>query len=367
MFVSESGAARQGGAPARGKRGGALIAAVPVVMVNSTAFIGQFAWVRQHVPWALPGQVLFAVTLEVVAIYLAWHAHQAQMANDSAGRLKLGSYLFALIIGAMNYSHYALHWHPNALAVGLGLMSTLSPWLWGIHSRRASRDALMAQGLVEPHAVRLGANRWTWHAFRSVQVMWHATWIGESDPKRAIALYEARQAARAQRHAARQPAVVAQIEAAQAVAQPARQRIEPTGAPAVAQLPATAVPAVPPAPAGPLAPTPGTQVNGRTVHAIATLKAKPAVRSHKLDHEVLDRVTLHLAGLSGDALPSERDVAKMLCNEHDHRRQAIKLINARKIQGVPPVVSLVRRQANGHQQMIAVPVGTLPGGTQAHG
>lgn len=165
----------------------AAAAAVPVVLVNSTAFIGQFAYLRQHVPWAVPGVVLVAVTFESVAIYLAWQAHLATMANDSATRLKLGAYSFALVMGAMNYSHYAAtKWQPTVMAVGMGFMSALSPWLWGVHTRRASRDKLMALGLIEQHAVRLGATRWTWHAYRSARVMWRATWVGENDPKRAI-------------------------------------------------------------------------------------------------------------------------------------------------------------------------------------
>ena len=59
-----------------------------------------------------------------------------------------------------------------------------------VHSRRESRDALKARGLIEPHAVRLGVTRWLWHPWRSPQVMWHATWAGENDPVKAIALTE---------------------------------------------------------------------------------------------------------------------------------------------------------------------------------
>ena len=78
-------------------------------------------------------------------------------------------------------------WRPTFAAVTFGLMSLSSPWLWSVHSRRVSRDALKAEGLIEPHAVRLGATRWTWHPIRSVRVMWAATWDGERDPGRAIA------------------------------------------------------------------------------------------------------------------------------------------------------------------------------------
>ena len=79
-------------------------------------------------------------------------------------------------------------WRPTVEAVTFGMMSVISPWLWSAHSRRASRDALKAKGLIEPHAVRLGATRWTWHPLRSAVVMFRATWVGENDPARAIAL-----------------------------------------------------------------------------------------------------------------------------------------------------------------------------------
>ena len=163
-------------------------AAVPVVLVNVVAFAGQLAFLREHLPWGLAGQVVMAVTLESIAVYLAWQAHLAQLANDSALRLRLAAYGFALVIAAMNYSHYAgPGWAPTFAAVAVALCSAASPWLWGIHTRRVSRDQLMAAGLIEPHALRLGATRWAWHPYRSARVMFHATWKGETDPTTAIA------------------------------------------------------------------------------------------------------------------------------------------------------------------------------------
>jgi len=164
------------------------LAAVPIVLVNAVAFAGQLAFLRVHLPWPAPGQVLVAVTLESVAVYLAWQAHLALAADDSALRLRLAAYSFALVIGVMNYSHYmAAGWRPTFAAVTFGLMSAISPWLWSVHSRRVSRDALKARGLIEAHAVRLGATRWLWHPWLSFRVMRWAAWTGEADPARAIA------------------------------------------------------------------------------------------------------------------------------------------------------------------------------------
>jgi hypothetical protein len=102
-------------------------------------------------------------------------------------RLRLAAYGFALLIAAMNYSHYAgPGWRPTFVAVAVALCSAASPWLWGIHTRRTSRDRLMAAGLVEPHALRLGGTRWAWHPLKSVRVMRAATWEGLTDPGEAI-------------------------------------------------------------------------------------------------------------------------------------------------------------------------------------
>ena len=133
--------------------------------------------------------VLVALALESIAIYLAWHAHLAQLADDSALRLRLAAYGMALLIGILNFTHFmGPGWRPTVAAVTFGMMSAISPWLWSVHSRRVSRDALKAKGLIEPHAVRLGATRWAWHMWRCVRVMSRATWAGENDPAKAIAL-----------------------------------------------------------------------------------------------------------------------------------------------------------------------------------
>jgi hypothetical protein len=168
-----------------------VAAAVPLLLVNIVAFSGQFAYLRDHLHWVLAGQVTVALALESIAVFLALHAHVAALANDSALRLRLAAYAFAVAIGVMNYSHFAgPHWRPTFASVAVGLMSASSPWLWAVHSRRVSRDALMARGLIEPHALRLGATRWLWHPVRSARVMWYATWTGIQSPAEAIAAAE---------------------------------------------------------------------------------------------------------------------------------------------------------------------------------
>jgi hypothetical protein len=175
-----------------------VAAIVPVLAVNACAFLGQLGYLNTHLTaWGLPGQILVAFTLESIAVYLSYHAHVARLSDDAAFRMQAAAYALALVIGAMNYSHWAVRWHPDPIAITFGLMSAVSPWLWGIHSRRESRDLLKAKGLIEPHAVRLGSTRWTWHPVRSVLVMWRATWEGHTTPAEAIAAHEAARAAKA--------------------------------------------------------------------------------------------------------------------------------------------------------------------------
>jgi hypothetical protein len=385
---------------ARGNLARGGFAAVPVVAVNATAFIGQFAFVRQHVPWIFPGQVLFAVTLETVAVYLAWSAHVAAMANDSATRLKLGAYSFALVVGTMNYSHYmSPHWRPTVMAVGMFSMSALSPWLWGIHTRRASRDRLMALGLLEEHAVRLGATRWTWHLFRSMRVMSWSTWHGVNDPKRAISHFEGRygtdetpEPPRVPR-AARKPVIVPAQQSAPVMAlPPSAETVPAAGTVAAAQqagepLSRAAVPARPPrvpgdyvlaqgqggTPEARTDPVPASESAARlgaSAHLEATARLSPGRRPSQ---DVLDEVELRLATTPVDELPSEREIARQLGHAVNYRRLAKKVREARIKTGTSlssaPRSEHVAGNGAGRRQdpsVIATPVQFQPGGSQAH-
>jgi hypothetical protein len=187
----------------------AVYMAVPVLAINACAFLGQLGYFHTHLPaWGLPGQLLVAAALESIAMFISYHAHIARVGDDPAFRLQMSAYALALVIGALNYSHWASpDWRPNPIAVTFALMSAVSPWLWGIHSRRESRDSLKANGLIEPHAVRLGSTRWTWHPYRSARTMFRATWEGITNPAEAIA------ADKAAREAAKLPAIELDAEA----------------------------------------------------------------------------------------------------------------------------------------------------------
>jgi hypothetical protein len=386
----------------------AYAAAVPVVLVNSTAFIGQFAFLRAHVPWIIPGIVLIAATSESIGIYLAWHAHLAQKAKDTAMRLKLAAYGFAAVVGGLNYSHYAApHWRPTALAVIMFIASAISPWLWGVYSRRVSRDQLMAEGLIERHAVRLGGTRWTWHPARSVRVTSWAGWHGVNDPARAIAHFADRYGTadsdpvRASRRRASVPAHtvpgILSTELVPAVPDSSEPDAVPLGmalAHALAQSPAVPVvlpetvpvPEIVPAPvsvpaperaisqqaqdalgAGPDGPV-AVMIAEPTIVAEAGLNADATLSGGRPPQDMIDQAELTLMTMQVDELPSVRAVARDLLGDPNQRRLAAKLLEARRAAG-----NVLATEPAGHPNashngsrtgpgMIASPVAYQPGG-----
>jgi hypothetical protein len=186
-----------------------LIAALPIVMVNIVAVSGQYAWAHDHLAsWHWYGNAVFALALESIALTLGYHAHLAECENDAAFGLKAASYGFGLLVGVLNFSHYAHGWKPNAVALVAGMMSSISPWLWHVYTRRISRNKLLTNGLIDRPSIRLGMTRWVWHPIRSWQVTYAATWNGDVHVGRAIDRYNreanARLADKAARKAARQ-------------------------------------------------------------------------------------------------------------------------------------------------------------------
>jgi hypothetical protein len=177
------------------QHGRAIVTAIPLILVNIVAISGQYAFLRDHLSWPVIGTVIFAAAIESTALFLAYMAHQSLMCQDSSLRLRLGALGFGILAGLMNYSHYAVNGKATFVAIATAIMSASSPVLWGIYSRRQSRDALMTLGLIEPGAVRLGINRWVMYPARSFRVYRAAAWLGVREPAEAIALIETGHAA----------------------------------------------------------------------------------------------------------------------------------------------------------------------------
>jgi hypothetical protein len=247
---------------------------VPLVLVNTTAVYGQAAWAWDHlVPAGLrtgaPAAavalcLLFAATVESVGIYLAYEAHAALMEDQAAGMLRSGSYLVALVVGSLNYAHFATQpgYRPNPLAVTFGLLSSLSPWLWAIRSRSLHRSALLAKGLVDPRSVRFTTAQRLLYPLRSYGAYRLAVWNGVNNPAAARADYDAFRAARRGRGEIASPIETTEL--------PATTDTEVRPAPE---------PEVSPTPAPEVRPNPGVEVSSGAAVADAEVSAPTLART----------------------------------------------------------------------------------------
>ncbi|MGW5556832.1 hypothetical protein ACWER9_06370 [Micromonospora sp. NPDC003944] len=130
----------------------------PLLLVNAAAVGGQtaYAFTRTPATWhpvvRATVALVYAATVESISLYVNWHAHDAllQSATGTAAEMRRRAYLIAAVVAAMNYSHFdGEHWTPTPFAVGSGMASLLSPWLWGLHTRRAQHVQLLRADLVD--------------------------------------------------------------------------------------------------------------------------------------------------------------------------------------------------------------------------
>jgi hypothetical protein len=161
----------------RGRRALALL--VPVlVLVNSAAIWGQAGWALEHIApagWDWTADLAlalgFAAAIELIGVFLATAADEAEAAGQPAGGIRLGSYAVGIVSGALNLSHWA--GASVAAALAFGFMSAVSPFLWGVWARvRRGRP-------VAP-------SRRFWHPRRSVSLIRHMAWYGIVDESDAI-------------------------------------------------------------------------------------------------------------------------------------------------------------------------------------
>jgi hypothetical protein len=181
---------------------------VPLILTNTVAVFGQVGWAHDHlhvaslpsVPgysWASYGvtavnfavALMFAAVIESIGLYLSAEAHAALLHRDPALKLRLASYAMGGVAGAINYSHYAAGWHPTTLAVALGLMSTISPWLWAIRARSRSRAALVEQGLIDARAAHFSGAKWINFPVHTLKAFRLAVSTGETREREAWQAY----------------------------------------------------------------------------------------------------------------------------------------------------------------------------------
>jgi hypothetical protein len=154
---------------------------VPVlVLVNSAAVWGQTEWARENIVpqgWTFRAGLLLALgcaaALELTGVLLAMEADRADDNKVPSGGIRMMSYGVGLVSGGLNLSH----WGVGAAGIAFGFLSTLSPFLWGIHSRVSKSRA------VAP-------SRRFWHPLRSISLLRFAAWEGISNEEEALLRFQ---------------------------------------------------------------------------------------------------------------------------------------------------------------------------------
>lgn len=189
------------------KRGkGRPVLLVVLLLVNSAAIWGQANWALEHVVparthWLL-GLIVasgVAASIELLGVFLALSADHAEDRDIPAGGYRLGSYVVGLVSGTLNAWHWG--WF-TAAAVTFALLSAVSPFLWGIHSR-VNRERVIAP------------SRRFWHPRRSVALIRHMAWEGIATEAEGIA------SMKEQTDVSTAPALVARLVSGQNGSQPA--------------------------------------------------------------------------------------------------------------------------------------------------
>jgi hypothetical protein len=184
----------------------------PLLIVNAVAVGGQVSYAYADVApagWVpairLTLAIGFALGVESIALYVNWHAHDAllQKAHATAARLRRRAYLVAAVVGSLNYAHFAgPRLTPTAAAVAFGMVSLLSPWLWGLHTRRLQHVQLLREDLVDETGAEFDTARRRAFPFRTWAARRWSIDHHVRDPRRAWDCYNAERAARKAERAA---------------------------------------------------------------------------------------------------------------------------------------------------------------------
>jgi len=177
----------------------------PILIVNVFAVLGQVLFgVDNYTPdtwatgWRITVAIGAAIGIESIALYVSWHAHDAllQGTPGAASRLRRWSYLIASVVAAINYSHFAPDGRPTAAAAVFGAFSIVSPWLWGLHTRRARGIQLRREGHADSIAATFSSDRWFNFPIRTLGARRYSIEHGVIDSRIAWTKYNAERAAK---------------------------------------------------------------------------------------------------------------------------------------------------------------------------
>lgn len=166
----------------------------PLLVVNTFAVLGQVFYGFDHYSpagWPIEARLAVAigaaVGLESIAWYVSWHAHDALMlkATSTAARMRRASYLIAAGVAAINYLHFSPDLVPTGAAVVFAGFSLSSPWLWGLHTRRAHRVQLLREGQADSTGAVFSAERWRAFPVRTWKARRWSIDHGVTDPRAA--------------------------------------------------------------------------------------------------------------------------------------------------------------------------------------
>lgn len=183
-------------------RGAIAKAVAPLLIVNGVTVYGQLAYAMEDVSpavwplWACVALAVgFAMAVESVALYIQWHAHDALLlkSHATARSLRRASYVVALFVAAMNYSHFTESLgEPTAAGVAFGMLSLLSPWLWGLHSRRQARIQLLKERRADDAGAEFSSMRARMFPIRTWKAKRHSVDWNITDPIEAWNAYHGR-------------------------------------------------------------------------------------------------------------------------------------------------------------------------------
>jgi hypothetical protein len=172
-----------------------VVPVLPLLIVTGFAVYGQTLFgvdAYSPVTWPLEQRIAVAVGvaigIESVGNYVQWHAHDALLmrATSTAARLRRASYLIALGIAAINYSHFAgPGWRPTPAALVFAAFSASSPWLWGLHTRRAQRVQLTREGQIDASGATFSAERYRSYPIRTWKARRFSIDYSINDPREA--------------------------------------------------------------------------------------------------------------------------------------------------------------------------------------
>jgi hypothetical protein len=183
----------------------ALRPVAPLAAVTVFAMFGQVGYAFAHLteptwPWVVRAVVAvgFAATVESIANTVAWYAHGALLAGDTAtaSRRRVAAYGLALAVAGINYAHFADGWAPTDSAVVFALFSALQPWLWGMHTRRAVHLQRKQDGRVDDTGALFSSARWRAFPVRTWLARRYSIAHGITDPRTAWSGSEAERLAR---------------------------------------------------------------------------------------------------------------------------------------------------------------------------